>query len=358
MANGVRRGLAVGRLLWVIPILLCACSKKQIVREEPPRAAVAEMFLFLSAVQGNPLCTVFDMEKHRSSRLFSSAPKTGWRARSWLVSPGLATYLGSQKGKAKQGAMAPVTSIEKSLFFTTDKEEFLYYTPTEAGKILLLTDPLFADRVRGAQEEEIRYGRMPARLVCNNRTIQGSLFYQRWAWLDPPERGRRGPFFGLQPGGSVFVLWGPGGEFLYLERGGEGGEVLFAVMQDRRGRWQETYQVRWSEPECAFSSAPCPEGSGQFRVGIPAWEVDGTLARLDRIAIPPKAAAEDGAAAEEEGEALEGGSAAQETFWTLVGGIPQAKGDSPVDFCLLKGSLWVDKDQRAVYGLGLRAKAP
>jgi hypothetical protein len=86
--------------------------------------------------------------------------------------------------------------------------------------------------------------------------------------------------------------------------------------------------------------------------------VDGTLARLDRIAIPPKAAAEDGAAAEEEGEALEGGSAAQETFWTLVGGIPQAKGDSPVDFCLLKGSLWVDKDQRAVYGLGLRAKAP
>jgi hypothetical protein len=323
------------------------------VRGEPPRAEVVETMLFLSAVQGNPVCMVLDIDKRRSRGL-SSAPRTKWRMNSWLLSPGTATYLGTQRGKAKRGTLSPVFHVKDELVFTTDKDEFLYYLPTQAGKVLLLSDPLFADRVRTGAEEEIRYGRMPAKLICRNRTVEGNLFYERWAWVDAPERDRQSPFGGLEPGGRMFVLWGPGGEFLYLERGGEalqGSKATFAVMQDRRGRWQETYQIRWSEPECAFSTAPCEEASDAFRLSIPAWDVEGSLERLHQVQIPIQEAGE-------EDETVEEGSRPQETFWSSLREIPQAKGEGSARFCLLKGNIWVERNQRAVYGMGLLAKGP
>ena len=189
-----------------------------------------------------------------------------------------------------------MSSTKDELLFTTDKDEFLYYVPTETGKILLLTDPLFADRVRSGQDEEIRYGRMPAKLFCNNRTVEGTLFYQRWAWIDPPQQKRKGPFAGLEPGGRLFAVWGPGGEFLYVEKGGsgQGGKAQFAVMQDRRGRWQETYQIRWTEPECAFSPSPCPGESREFRLSIPAWDVEGSLEKLEQVLVPTGVTDEEG----------------------------------------------------------------
>ncbi len=353
MVNGLR-GKAVGRLsLLAILCLLCACSKKQTVREGPPRAAVEEGLVFLSAVQGNPVCMVVGIDKYRSSGLFSSA-KTQWRTNAWLLSPGIATYLGVQKGKSKEGPSAPVSLTKDRLLFTTDKEEFVYYVPGKAGKVLLFTDPLFADRVRSSQEAEIRYGRMPAKLFWNNRTVEGSVLYERWAWTDLPREKQKVPFPGLEPGGRLFVLWGPGGELLFLEKEAETadkGAIRFAVMQGRRGRWRETYQVRWSEPECAFSSPPCAEGSEPFRLGIPAWDIKGSLEVLREAVIP---AEEPG----KEGQAPEKGPRVQDTFWTSLRTIPQAKEQSPCAFCLLKGNIWVHQDQRAVYGIGFLAKQP
>jgi hypothetical protein len=375
MASGSRRRAARGLLLLMVLFLLCACSKKQIIREDPPRYTVLETLVFLSAVQGNPVCMAIDINKQRSNSLFSS-PKTKWRMNGWILSPGLATYLGLQKGKSKQGALAPVSSTKDELLFTTDKDEFLYYVPTEAGKILLLTDPLFADRVRSGQDEEIRYGRMPAKLFCNNRTVEGTLFYQRWAWIDPPQRKRKGSFGGLEPGGRLFALWGPGGEFLYLEKGGDGGQAgkaRFAVMQDRRGRWQETRQIRWTEPECAFVPGPCPGESREFRLSIPAWDVEGSLEKLEQVLTPTKLTGEgdatpEGALPEDalpevatpEGATPADTSLPQDTFWTSLHAIPQAKGKEggSVEFCLLKGNIWVEGNQRAIYGIGLHAPVP
>ena len=70
-------------------------------QEEPPRAAAAESLIFLSAVQGNPLCMVVDVHKRRSKKLFSS-PKTKWQLNAWLISPGTSTYLCRKKGKSKK----------------------------------------------------------------------------------------------------------------------------------------------------------------------------------------------------------------------------------------------------------------
>ena len=219
MVRGLRRKAENWLFFWTIPFLLFACSGKQVIREDPPRAASSESLLFLSAVQGNPVCMVVDISKRRASSLLTS-PSTRWQLNAWLVSPGTSTYLCTKSGKSKKGALAPLHWKNRQLLFTTAKDEFLFYFPSEAGELLLLTDPLFADRVRGGQEEEIRYGRMPARIAWNNRTVEGNLYYERRAWLDLPAHDRRGPFMGLEPGGKIFVVWGPDGEFLYVEKGG------------------------------------------------------------------------------------------------------------------------------------------
>ena len=123
-------------------------------------------------------------------------------------------------------------------------------------------------------------------------------------------------------------------------------------MQDRRGRWQETYQVKWTEPECAFSPLPCTGRSDTFHLAIPAWGVEGTLEKVSGI-LP---AAE---ATEPEGESdVAGGPRPREALWASIRGIPQAKEHSPVEFCLLRGRLRVDRTQRAVYGIGLLSKQP
>ncbi len=340
-------------LLWAVPLLLVACGGKKAIREEPPRAASAESLIFLSAVQGNPLCLVVDINHRRSGSLFRS-PRTKWQLYSWLVSPGSSTQLFTKKGKSKKGTMAPVFWTNDKLLFTTDKEQFVLYDPLETDKLLLVTDPIFADRVRSGEEEEIRYGRMPAKLFWNNRTVEGNLFYERRAWTEPPPHKRRGPLIGLEPGGRIYALWGPDGEFLYLEKGGEkeGQEdARFAVMQDRRGRWQETYQVRWREPECAFSSSPCPVESEPFQLRIPAWEIHGTLEKVTGVLAQTEEAGPEVSPSEE-------GAPAQSTLWASLEALPQAKSNAPVDFCLLRGSLQVNKSTRSVYGIGLLARQP
>lgn len=340
-------------LLWVFPILLIACGGKETIREEPPRAASAESLVFLSAVQGNPLCLLVDIHQRRAASLFGS-PKAKWQIYAWLVYPGASTQLCTKKGKTKKGTMAPVSWTNDKLLFTTDKEEFVFYDPLKPDKLLLLTDPIFADRVRSGEEEEIRYGRMPAKLFWNNRTIEGNLFYERRIWTEPPPHKRRGPLVGLEPGDRIFAVWGPDGEFLYLEQGGAGeGEetARFAVMQDRRGRWQETYQARWTEPECAFTSTPCAGESESFRLSIPAWEVDGTLEKVTEVlAQTDEPRPEPSPPAD--------GLPPEGTFWTSLEGLPQAKHVAPVDFCLLRGNLQVQTNARAAYGIGLLVRQP
>jgi hypothetical protein len=339
--------------LWVVPLLLVACSGKKAIREEPQRAASAESLLFLASIQGNPLCMVVDIHQRRSARLFAP-PGAKWQMNAWLISPGTSTYLCTKKGKTKKGTTAPLIWTNEKLLFTTDKEEFVFYVPVESGKILLMTDPVFADRVRSGQDEEIRYGRMPAKLFWNNQTVAGDLFYERRAWTERPAHDRKGPLIGLEPGDRVFALWGPDGEFLYVEKTGEigrQGNARFAVMQDRRGRWQEAAQIEWREPECAFSSSPCTGASEKFRLGIPAWDIEGTLERVTEVLVATEAKEEDNSSPAE-------GPSSQTAFWASLRAIPQAKERTAVDFCLLRGSIRMEKSLRAVYGIGLLAKQP
>jgi hypothetical protein len=294
---------------------------------------------------------VVDIDKRRKKRLFR-APRTKWQLHAWLASPGVTTYLCKKKGKSKKGTTDPVFWANDKLLFTTDKDEFVFYDPLEAGKLLLMSDPIFADRVRSGQEEEIRYGRMPTKLFWNNRTVEGNLFYQRWAWTDRLPKKRKGPLVGLPKGNRMYALWGPDGEFLYLEKEGAVGSeegARFAVMQDRRGRWQETYKLEWSEPECAFSSSPCVGESEQFRLTIPAWSIDGTLVKVTQVQVQTDVP-------EQEDPSLVEAASSQVAFWASLHGIEPEKKGPPLDVCLLKGTIRVERSTRAIYGIGLLPK--
>jgi hypothetical protein len=111
--------------------------------------------------------------------------------------------------------------------------------------------------------------------------------------------------------------------------------------------------------------------------------VEGSLEKLEQVLVPTGVTGEEGATsggAPSEGAPSEeapleeapleeapleeapsgGGSLAQDVFWTSLRAIPQAKGKegSSVEFCLLKGTIRVEQNQRAVYGIGLFAKEP
>ena len=53
----------------------------------------------------------------------------------------------------------------------------------------------------------------------------------------------------------MYAIWEPEGVFLYLEqKGAQVGEepAYTALLHDRRGRWEETYNVTLTEPEAFF----------------------------------------------------------------------------------------------------------
>ena len=101
--------------------------------------------------------------------------------------------------------------------------------------------------------------------------------------------------------------------------------------------------------------------------------MEGSLEKLEQVLIPTAVTGQEGVTSGEapsegapsEEASLEGtpsgdGSLPEDVFWTSLRAIPQAKGKGggSVAFCLLKGNIWVEREQRAVYGIGLVAKEP
>ena len=109
-----------------------------------------------------------------------------------------------------------------------------------------------------------------------------------------------------------------------------------------------THEVRGSSPFAPTILQRAGE-SEKFYLVIPAWEIEGYLEKVNEVLIPTDASAEEASSPVD-------GIPPQSAFWASLREIPQAKGSPPVDFCLLKGNIRVQRNTRAVYGVGLRVK--
>ena len=338
-------------LALVVPFCLMSCMGKSGMGNGVPGSINGEYLLFLSAVQGNPLGMFVSIQKMRIPGKIRS-PSTKWQVHAWGLTPGASPCLFTQKGKDKQDPEAPLSWKNDTLLFTTDKDRFVFYKPLKLDKLLLLTDSIFPDRVRRSREEEIRYGLIPSVLYWNNEKIEGKLFYEQRDLSESASPAGFLPLTGLKPNGRVYVLWAPDGVFLRIEKQeDEQGRYLsrVALMQDRRGRWEETYDVNMEEPACAFSSTSCSGPAGVFRLQIPLWRLSGQLESLQGVRMGMEAQAQK---VNTEEKALSGG----QLLWTTLEALPDGKGKPQVDFCLLKGTLEINRETKAVYGIGMTAK--
>ena len=342
-----------GRILALVAFLLFlpSCLGKSGMRKDVSGNGNGEYLLFLSAVQGNPLGMFVSVQKMRVPGTVGSA-STKWQVHVWGLTPGASPCLFTEKGKDKKEPNAPLTWKNDTLLFTTDKDRFVFYKPLKLDKLLLLTDSIFPDRVRRSREEEVRYGLMPSTLYWNNRKIEGSLFYEQ---RDLPESAAPAAFLpltGVKPNGRVYVLWSPDGVFLRIEKQGDEQDrdpSCVALMQDRRGRWEETYEVSLEEPACAFSSASCNGAVENVRLQIPLWRLNGQLEPLREVRTGMEAQSQD---TSEEENVPSGG----QVLWTTLKAFSEGKGEPSVKFCLLKGTLVIDKETKAVYGIGMMGK--
>jgi len=338
---------------WLIPFCLFGCAGKTSVKDEVPGQVNGEYLLFFSAVQGNPLCMFVSIQKVRAPGVVRS-PRTKWQVHAWTLTPGASRCLFTKTGKDKQDPMAPLFWKNDTLLFTTDQDQFVFFKPLGLHKLLLLTDTIFPGRVRRSGQEEIQYGLLPSTLYWNNLGVKGSLFFERRVLSESASPATFLPLTGLKPGGKVFALWSPDDIFLHIEKSPDadpGRSSFFALMQNRRGKWEETYDVTFREPACAFDPASCRgTEDDRFQLDIPLWSMEGTMESLHEVrwGVEAKALEEGSEQKDEEGRRI---------LWTSLEALPDAIEGVPVDFCLLKGSLILERETKAVYGIGMMGKS-
>ena len=342
---------SAGHFFAILFLFCLGCAGKAPATPEPLSQANGEYLVFLSAVQGNPVCLFVSVQKTRVSG-FLSSPRTKWQAHVWMVLPGLSKTLFTETGRDKEDPTVPLNWTDDALLFTTEKDRFVFYKPFQLDKLLFLSDSIFPDRVRRAQEEEIRYGLVPSSLYWNNRKMEGMLFYETKTLSPLTRHGTFLPLTGLPPGGRVYALWAPDGPFLYLEQSaGEESSPRgsLAIMQDRRGRWDETFEAEVLEPACAFSDSPCSGEQGTLRVRIPQWRLEGSMAVLRDVRPGLEAHVREEV---QTPEAAPG----QNVLWASFKDLPEDRKTSSVEFCLLKGDLAQGEETRTVYGVGMTAR--
>ncbi len=330
-------------------------TASDVISEEPPPAKnTGEYLIFHTAIQGNPFCMIVDIQQIQVSS-FLGNPNIKGKANAWVVFPGASKYIYTKMGKFKKNPQVPLNLIDETLLLTTEKDEFAFYFPFGQEELLLLSDSIFLNRARTDQEKEIHYDLMPAKFIWKDRKIAGNLFYERRELPESASYANLFPFVGLEPGGRGYVLWAADGEFIYIEKVGEIGNenrARLAVMQDRRGRWQETFEVDLKEPSCAFSPSTCTGDSQLFQLQIPVWNMEGELDVMSAVQTSFEAEGQ----AEEPPAAAETSSPGIGRLWTSLQDLPEILGASPMEFCLLKGSIQINEKTRAVYGIGILAK--
>jgi len=273
----------------LVMMLMSGCLGKSWTTDPGTQGvATAEHLVFLATVQGNPLCVVVSTQQVPVPRR-SGEPKTRWEANAWMVLPGTSKRVYADRGKAEKESTTPLTLTEDNLLFTSDKDRFVFYHPSKADEFLLVTDPIFPDRVRGGGDEETKFGLQSATFYWNGKRIDGRFYYGQRNMGSNPDQEAFLPLTGLRSEGKAYLLWSPGGGVLYLEEqsdGGKQGRSFFAVMQDARGKWEETYDLEFTEPACAFTSSPCQGAAAKFRLNIPLWQVEGAMARMNEAHWP------------------------------------------------------------------------
>ena len=113
-------------LLCTLLALLESCAGNSRVVGEQGGSESGQYMLYVANYQGNPLCLYVSEQKARVKPWMGS-PETRWRVHGWLAVPGASRELFYEKGNNKKAISAPVKWTKKSLLFTTDSDQFIFF---------------------------------------------------------------------------------------------------------------------------------------------------------------------------------------------------------------------------------------
>ncbi len=146
---------------------------------------------------------------------------------------------------------------------------------------------------------------------------------------------------GFRGGSGLYLLLSPNEEVLCVQREVDAPEDAhwLAIRHDRRGRWEETYQVSVTEGETV-------------EVSIPGWRVSATLTPVTSVQVSGDGAAETAAGIWAAG--------AQEThpLWKALVELPEARVKAPADFQVYRASVRVGSEEANMSGIGMTAEHP
>lgn len=335
--TSARVSLLVGLL-----VLLSGCiGKNENLRQTPSDTLNGRYLFYVSSVQGTPLCLVAASEQ-MSASTDPDSEKLRWQGHGWLIYPGTTKHLFAQGGKAEGDLGTPVSYTEDALFFTSDQERFVFYARHETGELLFLTDPLFPDRARQRRDIEVRYGLQPGELYWNDRKTSGSVFYEHKRMPRPPRGLSEGRLEGFREGSRLYLLLSANDELLCVQREADSPDEArwFAILHDRRGRWEETYDVSVTEGE-------------SVEVTIQGWRLSATLSPVADVQTPVEAT--------EDTESVSGvPPEPQKTLalWKSLGELPESRRKAPARFQVFRGTVRIGSEELTMNGIGMMTDRP
>jgi len=320
-------------------LVTASCALKSIFHAGTDIEFHEDRLLCASITQGSPLFVYLDIPRGRNedALLFGH---TRWEYEAWLLYKNLGKcFYVKKEGEGKDPKK--IIPLDKEVVSVrTEKDQLVFGVDWDAHDILVETDPIYADRTQKVEGAQIEYTVLPVKVHVGKKTIPGSAFYQHVAYVGEirhPSSPSRLDF--LRCGTSCY-LWDRAGNFWFIEHlVSENVNSTFAVTQDPRGEWQETYEVNVTSPEIEQTAGGSHDTKISLMVDIPAWRMEAHLTSLRTgDALPESAGSPD---QKEQSDSLE----------KMLEGFPDHPSLSETRLYQVEGSVQMENENRTVYGI-------
>lgn len=331
--------------IWLMAVFTSSCALKSLVHQGTDIRYEEDRLVCTAMTQGAPVMLSLGISRalNEDAVLFR---KAHWGYEAWLFYKNVERCFYSKRVRAEKDSKKIPNPDKKTIAAWTDKDELVFGMGEEGREVLVVTEPIYADRSRRIGSALVDYTLVPVKLYFGKRLVEGSAFFQHVS-----HKGRVRRYIGPErvafvKSGTACFLWDPSGGFWYIEQlVGEddaGARSAFATTQDRRGQWDET-----TEAEIVPVSRGDGSGGGErsaWHVSVPGWglEADVASARLDRTA-PGSSSGADGSGG--------GGYDGSGSLESLCEGLRAYPSPSRSRFRQVEGTLRIGRETRTVRGL-------
>ncbi len=222
----------------LIVVCMTSCGITSLVKPGTTIEYEEDRLLCMAMVQGSPLMVYVEIprEKKVDALVFR---KVRWGYEAWLVQNDRAKCFYATRLRAKKDTRIIPSPDKHTIAAWTDKDQLVFGIGKYNQELLVVTDPIYADRNRRRGATSVEYTLVPTTLYFGKKVVSGSAFYQHRSFKGTVrDHGRSKAVASLTDGISCY-LWDASGRIWYVEHlvGPNGDQGTFAVMQDQRGQW-------------------------------------------------------------------------------------------------------------------------